>query len=388
MIGVWLFWVALILVAYTYVGFPFLLALRARFCPKAYWTARITPSVSVLICAHDEADCIADKLENIASLDYPRDCLELVVASDGSTDGTDEIVRQHVGPGVELLSLPRAGKIAALNAAASGARGEILVFTDANSRFERGALRALVAPFADPQVGGVAGDQRYLHAPDTGVSAGERGYWNLDRQIKKWQSRAGSVTSATGAIHALRRELFQPVPSGVTDDFFVSTLAIKAGRRLVFAPDAVAWERTSPEATLEFGRKKRIASRGLRGVIAVRELLDPRRTGFYALQLSTHKLLRRLLVFPLIALFASSLVLWWHGPIYRAAAAGQLGLYAGALLGWLLGSRVRLPRPLVLAQYFVLANAACLVAAANLVRRRRIDVWETQPRRNPGGLGA
>src|SRR5207249_1606345 len=147
---------------YTYILFPAVVFLRGRLLRRPYKTAEITPPVSMIIAAYNEAGSIATKLDNILSLDYPRDRLELVIASDGSSDGTDAIVRRYAGQGVRLLSLPRQGKIPALNTAVAAATGEILVFSDANSMYPPDALRALVRPFADPEVGGVAGDQRYL----------------------------------------------------------------------------------------------------------------------------------------------------------------------------------------------------------------------------------
>ena len=164
-----LFWASVGLVAYAYAGYPLLLMLRAYLFPRPVRCADITPRVTLIVCAHNEANDIAAKLENLLSLDYPSDRLDIVIASDGSTDGTDDVVRGF--PQVKLLSLPRRGKIPTLNVAVAAAKGEILVFSDANSMYERTALRALLRPFADPGVGGVAGDQRYL-PEQRGVEAG------------------------------------------------------------------------------------------------------------------------------------------------------------------------------------------------------------------------
>lgn len=371
------FWSCLALVAWTYFGFPALLWLLARLRPRPVRAAERFPSVSLVVCAHNEEASIATKLENVLGLDYPRDRLEVVVASDGSTDATNAIVGSYARRGVRLLERPRAGKIPALNAAVEAAHGEILAFSDANSLWDRGALRALVEPFADPAVGGVAGDQRYL-APSRGDgAAGERGYWDLDRRLKEWGSRAGSTTSATGAIYAVRRTLFRRVPPGVTDDFWVSTNVIAQGRRLVFRGDAVAREPVASGAGAEFRRKVRIMTRGLRGVLLMAELLDPRRHGFYSLQLLTHKVLRRLVVLPLTVLLVLSPFVYAEGRLYRAAALGQAVLYGLALLGLLSPRRLARARPLQLPAYFCLVNAAAALAAWNAVRGRRIESWES-----------
>ena len=383
-----LFWWATGLLAYTYVLFPLLVLLRAALRPRPHRNGNITPAVTMVMAAHNEAATIGAKLENVLSLDYPADRLEIVVASDGSNDATPEIVGGYLDRGVQLLSLPRTGKAAALNAAVAAAAGDILVFSDANSMYAPGALRALVKPFADPRVGGVAGDQRYVAEGSAGaIASGEQQYWNLDRVLKMAESRSGNVISATGAIYAIRRSLFQPVPAGVTDDFFTSTGVIEQGYRLVFAPDAVAYEPVSKTGEVEFARKVRVMTRGLRGVAARRSLLNPRRHGFYAIQLLTHKLLRRTMVFPLALTAATSLLLWRRGRLYRAAALAHGGLYGLGAAGIVLGETpLGRRRVLMLPAFFCFVNAASLQATWNLLRGRRIDRWA--PRRSVGDTAA
>ncbi len=375
-----LFWGAVALIAYTYLGFPALVWIRGRLLRRPYRPDDVTPSVSLIVIAHNEAAHIGAKLDNVLSLDYPREKLEVLIASDGSNDATEAIVRGYAGRRVRLLSLPRRGKIPTLNAAVTSAGGEVLVFSDANSIYAPDAVRALVRPFADPTVGGVAGDQRYL-ADGDGANRGERCYWNFDRLMKQWQSTSGSVISATGAIYAIRRGLFRTVPSGVTDDFAISTAVIAQGHRLVFAPDALAFEPVAAAGAMEFGRKVRVITRGLRGVLARRELLNPLRHGFYAIQLFSHKVLRRLVVFPLLLLLLSSLLLWPGGPFYRAVALAQVALYGCGLLGMLLGETPLGRRKIFsLPFYFCLVNTASLLATINVVRGRRIELWEPQRR--------
>ena len=379
------FWSAVVTIAYSYVGYPLLVLVRAAARPRPARAAPIEPSVSVVLAARNEAGAIGARLDNLIALDYPADRLEIVVASDGSDDGTVAIGHGYADRGVRVLALDRIGKADALNAAVAAASGEILVFTDANTMFESRALRALVAPFADPEVGGCAGDQRYLPAGGGATeAAGERSYWDFDRQVKLAESTAGSTVSATGAIYAIRRELFQPVIAGVTDDFITSTAVIDQGGRLVFVPDAVAWEPVAPSNGLEYRRKVRIMTRGLRGVAARRSLLDPRRTGFYAIQLVSHKVLRRLMAVPLLVVALGAPLLWGQGLVYQlttlgaaaVAGLGTVGLAAPA-------SRIGRHRIAGLASFFLLVNVASLEAAWNLVSGRRIDRWE--PRRTLDG---
>jgi cellulose synthase/poly-beta-1,6-N-acetylglucosamine synthase-like glycosyltransferase len=368
-------------VGYTYVVFPALVLVRARLRPRPFRSAPITPSVSLVIAARNEAGALPAKLDNLLALDYPRDRLEVVIASDGSDDGTPSIAAARGDGRVRVLDLPRVGKAAALNAAVAASAGEIVVFSDANSLYARDALRALVAPFADPAVGGVAGDQRYRDGGEAEpVATGERRYWDLDRMIKHAESRGGNAISATGAIYAVRRELFRPVPAGVTDDFATSTAVIAQGRRLVFAPDAVAFEPVAASGGAEFERKVRVMTRGLNAVVVRRELLDPRRHGFYALQLLSHKVLRRLMALPLAVLAVSSAAGARRSRLLGVAAAAQGAVYALGAAGLLVGRRTAAaPRLVALPAYFFLVNLASLRAVWNVARRREIDRWE--PRR-------
>jgi cellulose synthase/poly-beta-1,6-N-acetylglucosamine synthase-like glycosyltransferase len=375
------FWSAIAAVSYVYVGFPLLVMARGL-VPRAYHPGTVYPTVSVLVAARNEEEVIAARIENLLASDYPREQLEIIFASDASDDGTDAIVRGYEGSNVRLFSLPRGGKAVALNTVAPRAAGEVLVFTDANTVFAPGTIAALVRPFADPAIGGVAGDQRYLsEGQRPGAAAGERSYWSLDRLLKRAQSRAGSVISATGALYAVRRVLYEPIPHAVMDDFFVSTGVIAQGQRLVFEEDAVCYETAAPSASLEFGRKVRIITQGLRAVWARRALLNVRRTGFYAVQLFSHKVLRRLAFVPLAALAVTAPLLWTHGALYRSAAVAQGLLYVAAGVGALWarwGDAATLPRVLSLPLYFGMVNVACLVSVINLLRGRRIDRWEPQ----------
>jgi glycosyltransferase involved in cell wall biosynthesis len=379
------FWVAAGMVAFTYVVAPLVVVVRGLLRPKPVHAASVEPSVAIVIAARNEADHIGARLDNLAGLDYPADRLGVVIASDGSDDDTVAIARERAARSprldIRVLDLGRVGKADALNAAIETVSAEIVVFSDANTAFAPDAIRQVAAPFADPSVGGVAGNQVYLpRGSKIEDSHGERGYWDLDRVLKRAESAAGSTISATGALYALRRELVPTVIAGVTDDFYVSTAVVAAGRRLVFAPDAVAYEPPAPGARLEYRRKARIMTRGLRGVAARRSLLDPRRHGFYSFQLVWHKLLRRLMVVPLAVIGLTSLALVRSGTLYRLVALAQVAGYLLAAVG-LLAPRSRLgrSRPAGLAAFFVMVNAASAEAVWNLLTNRRIDRWE--PRR-------
>lgn len=377
--SIYLFWGALGVLAYGYIGFPLLAALRALVAPRPVRRDETyLPTVSLIIAAHNEADVIVQKLENAAALDYPADLVEVIVASDGSDDATEALVVQHGAANVRLLSLPRGGKNRTLNAAVAEASNDILVFSDADSMLQSGALRQLVAPLADPTVGGVGGDYRYAK---NAAATGERSYWSFDRALKRWQSTAGSMTSATGQLFAMRRELFHPMPDGVTDDFFSSVQVPTAHKRLIFAPEAVATGPVATSAKAEFRRKVRVVTAGLRGVWMARAALDPRTHGLFALQLFSHKLLRRLNVVPLVVLTLTAPILARRGVGYRLVALGLWSIHALGALGFLLrGTRLGRTKLLSLPFFFEMVNGAVLVSLYGLLRGDRQDTWV--PERN------
>jgi cellulose synthase/poly-beta-1,6-N-acetylglucosamine synthase-like glycosyltransferase len=379
----WAFWLSMAFLLYVYMGFALLVAVVGYWRHRAVRTAPIVPRVSLIIAAYNEEHVIGDRVDNALALDYPPHALEIIVASDGSTDATEAIVARYASWGVRLLSLPRQGKIRALDAAVIEATGEILVFSDANTMCARNALRALVRNFADAAIGGVAGHTGYRLEANTQSSArGESLYWSYDSWLKHLESLTGSIVSAHGGLYAVRRALYRPsADPAVTDDFAISTAVIEQGYRLVFDGDALAFETAVPEAQREFGRRVRLMTRGLRGVVMRRGLLNPFRYGFYSVVLFSHKVARRLAPVALVILAASNAALWDAGPVYRAMAVGQLLFYLTALAGLLL-RRVRLGslKVIYVPFFYCMANLAAAVALIQLLRGRRIAHW--QPQRN------
>lgn len=381
MIAWWLFWSALAILLYTYIGFPMLLALRGLLYPRPVLQGDgdETPTVSLVIAAYNEAEVIQEKLDNSLDLDYPLTHLEVIVASDGSNDGTDALVAAYADETsrLRLLTLPRQGKNAALNEALAVARGDILVFSDADSWLAPDALTHLIAPFSDATVGGVAGNFHYTAYHTEG--SGERTYWRFDRYLKGLQHRSGSVTSATGQLYAIRRKLFVTIPPDVTDDFYVSAQVHVAHQRLVFASQAHAYRAVATTTEAEFQRKIRVMMGGLRSVWTMRQLLNPVRHGFYALQLMTHKILRRAMIVPLILMAASASALLEEGWLYPLTLYGLLGISGLGVFGLLfsgcaIGQRKLFSLPL----FFLLVNAAFVIAVSHLLRGRRSDLWTSQ----------
>jgi glycosyltransferase involved in cell wall biosynthesis len=378
-----LFWSSAWVLAYAYAGFPLIAAVRGVLRPRPVARdASHTPRVSLIVAAYNESAAIADKIENTLALDYPRARLEVIVASDGSTDATNAIAQGYTAAGIRLLALPRRGKNPTLNAAVAAARGDVLVFTDADAMLTADALRHLIAPFADPEVGAVAGERRQA---DHRESRARRVGWTFRRGLRQLLSRGGSVTAAEGQIHALRRELFRPIPPDGGDDFFISAQAIVAHRRLVYEPRAVSYPLPGSSALCApFRRKVRQTEHWLQALWNVRGVLNPREHGFYAFQLVSHKLLRRLTFAPLLSMALTAPTLMTRGRVYRMATIAQAGFHGAAVLGLILQDRQVPGRRLLSAPLrFDMPHAAALVAVVELLRGREHSGTSWAPPRPP-----
>ncbi len=362
-------------IAGVYAVFPAVMAIAARVRPRPVaHDGQLPASVSVVIAAHNEAEVIGRKLNDVAAQSVRnRITIQTIISSDGSTDATVAIARAHPSEST-ILDLPRGGKAAAMNAAIDLAEGDVVVFTDANSRLGPEVFERLLNPFCDPEVGGVAGDQRYDKG-ESGTADSEGTYWSFERSLKTWESTVGNVVSATGTLHAIRRELVDEVPGDVTDDFYLSTGVISRGHRLVFAGDAVAWEMPNDSAGAEYRRRVRIITRGLTAVWRRRDLLDPRRHGAYAAVLFVHKVARRLVFVPMVVTLVGSFAAQ-RRPVVVVGLAGQVAFYALAIIG-VIAPKHRFGRQRVVAlpAHFCVANAAAAHAVVNLARSKHYVTW-------------
>lgn len=365
---------------YLYFGYPALLLVVSRLAPRPVRRGPARPTVTVLIPAYNEEEHIAAKLANSLTLDYPADRLEVVVVSDGSTDRTEEIVKRSNDARVRLLPLPRLGKAAALNEAAREARGEILVLTDANALLASDCLLQLVEPFSDPEVGGVCGNKKYRAG--TGADATELGenlYWRYDKWQKKLESRIGSIFAADGTLYALRKKLYIPIADPAqADDIAISTRVVLQGYRLLYEPRAVAWEEPPVEGREEFRRKVRVTNHSVRALVGLGRALWT--SGFYSLELLSHKLLRHLAPFFLLPLLVSNLILALERPFFQLILSLHLLFYLLAFAGFALRDRpAGRSRLLSIPYYFSLVNVAAFLGVLSILRGERRERWT--PRR-------
>jgi cellulose synthase/poly-beta-1,6-N-acetylglucosamine synthase-like glycosyltransferase len=329
------FWTALTLLFYVYVGYPLVAAVRARVRPRPHVRASITPKVSIVVVAYNEADRIEERITNLLALDYPADQLEIVIGSDGSTDDTVELARKYE-PAVRVEAFTtRRGKPAMLNDLVARVEGEIVMFADARQRFEAGTLRTIVANFADPTVGAVSGE--LIVQPAAGTATAGQGaafYWRYEKFIRAAESQADSTIGATGAIYAIRRALFSPVPEDtLLDDVLIPLRIVRQGFRVLFEPGARAFDSASASARQEFGRKARTIAGNFQLFSRERWLCDPRENRLWFAAIS-HKGLRLTVPLLHLALLLSNIAAAHTAP-YHWLLAGQIGFYAAALCGCL-----------------------------------------------------
>lgn len=373
------FWTAVGLVAYVYVGYPLLLFLASRIWSRPVRKQPITPDVTMIIAAYNEEQAIAAKLENTLALTYPRDKLEILVASDGSSDRTNEIIEQQYAGRVKLLALPRAGKTSAQNHAAEVARGEILVFSDATTIYDRDALAAMVTNYADPSVGSVSSNPRYVLAGEDVSGKGRKLYWDYENSQRRWETRIYSVLGGTGCFYSLRKRLYVPLDPAAISDFVQPVKSVLQGYRSVVEDGAGCSEITeSQELGDELRRRARTILRGMRGVGYMHEILNPLRHPALCFQIVSHRLLRWAVPFFLIAAFVSNAFLI-ADPRYRVLFAIQVAVYATAVAAWVLERR-RLRAPgMFVPLYFCLINLAPLLAVWKLLKGEKKVLWETGP---------
>jgi cellulose synthase/poly-beta-1,6-N-acetylglucosamine synthase-like glycosyltransferase len=371
-----LFWISAVLLLYVYAGYPILVYLVGVLWPKTVKKGKTEPRVTILITAFNEEAVIREKLENTLKIDYPQDKLEILVASDGSTDRTDMIVREFAGSGVKLFRQEgRAGKTVTQNNAVERATGEIILFSDATTTYGSDVLQAVLPAFADPEIGCVAGRLVYVDDVNSNVGKGAKRYWGYETFLKIAESNACSLIGASGCLYAVRRSAYEPMYAEACSDFLICTAIYRKGLRSVFEPDAVCFEQTNQLANDEMRMRVRVISQTFTDLWRNRDMLNPFKSGFYAVELISHKALRYAVPLILFALLVPSLMLTdtW---IYQLAVVLQVVFYAGAAGGWLVertGKRLSL---LAIPFYFVLANLASVIGFYKFLRGERYATWE------------
>lgn len=378
--------VPIVLFVYAYVGYPLILALVARLKrkPKRFGDPPEWPRISIAIPAYNEAASIGATLESLLALDYPADRRQILVVSDCSRDGTDDVVRRYANRGVELLTLAsRGGKTAAENAAFSHLTGEIIVNTDATIRILAGSLKPLIRVFGDPGIGAASGRDVSVGDVRAEVNQGESGYVGYEMWVRSLETRVGSIVGASGCFYAIRRSIINPAfPEALSRDFASPLRARLLGFRTVSVDEAVCLVPRTRSLRSEYRRKIRTMARGLETLWYKRALLNPFRYGSFALMLFSHKLCRWLVHLTLPGLLLGLSLLSPHSLVAATLVLGIALVMGLGVVGMRWPDGRKAPAPIALSGFILAVNAAALRAWAKALRGERNPIWE--PTRRPG----
>ncbi|MCC5932248.1 MAG: glycosyltransferase family 2 protein [Cyclobacteriaceae bacterium] len=383
-----IFWFLILLVFYAYLGYGILLFLIIRIKrifrkPKLYMHNDL-PTVTLMVAAFNEEDYIREKIDNTLSLDYPKGKIKYLFVTDGSSDRTPDIVKQY--PEVVLMHHPeRRGKIAAVERAMPFVDTDIVIFTDANTFVNKDAVQNIVRHYADPTVGGVAGEKRIKSKnSDEAAGAGEGIYWKYESQLKKWDSELYSVVGAAGELFSIRTSLFRPVPKdSLIEDFYMTLSIAMEGHRIIYEPDAYAEEEPSASVKEELKRKIRIAAGGIQSIVRLVPLLNFFKHGVLSFEYISHRVLRWTLApLALPFIFILNLLLAIRGDLFFQVIFGaQVGFYLLALIGLLLESRKIKLKIAFVPYYFCIMNYAVYKGFMRYIKGNQSVLWEKAKRR-------
>lgn len=384
-----IFSLSVVALFYTYIGYPVLVWLIALLRPKTVERDLFEPFVTILITAYNEEKDIRAKLENTLKIDYPREKLEILVASDGSTDKTDEIVKEYAAQDVRLFRQEgRKGKTYTQNKAVEQTNGEIILFSDATTAYQPNVLREITPNFADKTVGCVAGKLVYVDDSESNVGKGAQGYWNYETFLKTNESRACSLIGASGCLYAVRKSAYQPMYPEACSDFLICTVVYRQGLRSIYEPNAVCMEETNRRSDKELMMRVRVISQTFTDLWRNRDMLNPFRAGFYAVELVSHKLLRYMIPLFLALILVSSAGLAAHSLFFAALLFLQVIFYLTAFFGWMLEKNNVKIGILAMPLYFVLANTASAIAFYKFLSGETYTRWEPIRESNEENISA
>lgn len=373
-----LFWLIFMLILYTYIGYPLLLFILARFKAITVNKAEIFPSVSLIIAAYNEEKLIEEKILNCLLLDYPKDKIEIIVASDCSTDKTNEIVKKYEQENVKLeIAEKRAGKTAGRNRAIPRAQGEIIVLSDATGMYGKDVIKKLVRNFNDKTVGCVGGLLRYENSSNSAIGSGEGLYWRYEVLLRKLESLLGNLTAVSGSIYAFKKELYKRIPEELADDLIVPLTVKKSGFFTIFEPEAVCVEKAAKDGREESAKRIRIANRNISGLIYMKELFNFFRYGVFSLELFSHKILRLLMPALLAGLLTVSFILSGRAVFFLSFAVMQTLFYCAATAGYILQMKSKkISKNLYIPLFFCVTNLGVLLGIIKFFNGQKKSIWE------------
>lgn len=372
-----IFWTATVALFYTYFGYPIFVYLYSLAFPKSISRSDFEPTVTILITAYNEEQAIRSKLENTLQIEYPKDKLEILVASDGSTDKTDEIVKEFADQGVRLFHQEgRKGKTYTQNKAVEKATGEIILFSDATTDYKTNVLREILPNFADETIGCVAGKLIYVDEADSDVGKGAKSYWNYETFIKESESRTCSLIGASGCLYAVRKTAYIPMYPEAGSDFLICTIIYRQGLRSIYEPNAICFEETNRRTDNEMKMRVRIISQTFTDLWRNRDMMNPLKSGFYAIELISHKVFRYSIPIFLSMILVSSAILAISSLIFALILILQIAFYLMAFIAWIVEKAgVRLG-VLSIPLYLVLTNFASLIGFYKFLTGEQYKTWE------------
>jgi cellulose synthase/poly-beta-1,6-N-acetylglucosamine synthase-like glycosyltransferase len=361
---------------YSYLLYPLIMAGFSRIFRRAVMGKEAAPRVTLIVSVFNEEAVITEKLRNCLGLDYPRELLEILVVSDASTDRTEAIVREFESSGVSLLARPtRQGKTAGLNDAVARARGEVIVFSDADSLYPADAMRKMTAVLSAPGVGLVTGSTDYIGSGEAGVAKTSGIYTRMERWTKRFESEIGSCVGADGAMFAMWKSLFRTLREDDINDFVIPLMVVRQGFRVVFREDLRCVEQASEDASTEFRRQIRITNRTIRALFRNADLMNPFRYPSFSFELVSHKLLRLTVPIFMVLLLIVNTVLLGEGNWHLGLFACQAAFYGAAFLAFLLDRWHLKSGKLGITYHFVAVNAAILLGWIAFFRGQRHVTW-------------
>ncbi|MES2457727.1 MAG: glycosyltransferase family 2 protein [Bacteroidota bacterium] len=384
------FWISLFLIFYTFFGYGILLYLLVRikrlFSPgrRNHYSFAEMPTCTLIVAAYNERDLIEEKIANTLGLKFPQGKLELIFVTDGSTDGTPDLVARY--PQIKLLhSDERKGKISAVHRAVAQVTSEIIIFTDANTFLNEDALTLICRHYADPKVGAVAGEKRVTIDATADATAGEGFYWKYESKLKEWDSELYSVVGAAGELFSVRKSLYVPVPSNsILDDFMISMRIAEKGYVIIYEPEAYAQEGTSANIKEELKRKVRIAAGGIQSVIWLKSLLNPFRFPVLSFQYISHRVLRWTItpILMILLFIVNALMVLDDAPtFYTLVLFAQILFYLSAYLGKVMEERKLRVKLLFIPYYFCVMNYAVLAGLIRFFKGKQSVMWEKAVRK-------
>lgn len=365
---------------YVYVGYPTLLFIITRFYQKSHPQDETQSySVSLIISCFNEHDVIAQKIKNSLEIDYPKHLLEIIFVSDGSTDGTDDVVHRYKDQNIKLIRQEgRLGKTSGLNLAVPQAKGEVIVFSDANAMYQADAISKLVRNFASSKVGYVVGAALYTDGDSNSAAKSENSYWQYELAIKKMESNLHSVVGGDGAIYAIRKELYDPLDAKDINDFVNPLQIIEKGYRGLFEPEAICLETTAADFKKEAKRKERIVNRSFRGLLSVKSVLNPFKTGIFSFQVISHKLLRWLIPVFLMGIAIGSTLLSFAGEtLFQLLYVSEMLFLWLAIIGYHRQTRTKISPVFFYPYYFLMVNYYSLIGVVKALTGNIQVTWST-----------